>query len=170
VGASPRIPPWRDRRVECMRRAALTTLLAASAILLTGCVTVVVPDNDRDDDAARVEQLDNRTDVGCSPDEELLLNNPSTLYTVTGDCDEIVIEGTDLVVRIESADSVVIRGDRNLVEATSIDEVEISGQDNTVKADEIDDVEIAGDRNTVESAKKIDDMDIDASGNDNVVR
>ena len=150
-----------------MRSAALTTLLAASAILLTGCVTVVVPDNDRDDDAPRVEELDNRTDVGCGPDEELLLNNPSTLYTVTGDCDEIVIEGTDLIVRLESADSVVIRGDRNLVEAKQIDQVEISGQDNTVKADEIEDVEIAGDRNTVTSEKPIDDQDV--SGNENSV-
>ena len=151
-----------------MKRAALVTLLAASALVLSGCVTVVVPPEPADDDRTPVaDELDNRTDVSCSPGEELLLNTPSTLYTVTGPCEDVVVEGTDLIVRLEQVEDLVIRGDRNLVEAVSIESVEISGQDNTVRADEVDDVEIAGDRNTVESDKPIDDKDV--SGNDNRV-
>ena len=149
-----------------MRRAALVTLFAASAIILSGCVTVVVPDdNSRDDTTPTVDELDNRTDVSCTPGEELLLNEPSTLYTVSGPCEDVTVEGTDLIVRFEQIESLVIRGDRNLVEGLSVESVEISGQDNTVNADSVEEVEIAGDRNTVSSDKKIDDTEV--TGNDN---
>ena len=151
-----------------MKRTAIVTLFAASALVLSGCVTVVVPDDDdRDDTTPVAEDLDNRTDVSCSPGEELLLNNPSTLYTISGPCEDVTVEGTDLIVRAEQIEKLVLRGDRNLVEAESIESVEISGQDNTVNADEIDEVEIAGDRNTIQSDDRIDDDDIDVSGNDN---
>lgn len=149
-----------------MTRAALATLLAASTLLLSGCVTVVV-DPPVDEKAPVAEDLDNRTEASCTPGEDLLLNNPSTLYTVSGPCESITVEGTDLIVRAEQVDSLVVRGDRNLVEASSIESVEISGQDNTVKAAEIDGVEIAGDRNTIQSDDRIDDNDIEVSGNDN---
>ena len=148
-----------------MKRTAIVTLFAASALILSGCVTVVVPDDDRDDTTPVAEDLDNRTDVSCTPGEELLLNNPSTLYTISGPCDDVTVEGTDLIVRAEQIENLVLRGDRNLIEADEIESVEISGQDNTVTADEIDEVEIAGDRNTVKSDKHIDDVDV--SGNDN---
>jgi len=151
-----------------MKRAALVTLFAASAIILSGCVTVVVPDdNSRDDTTPTVDELDNRTDVSCTPDEELLLNEPSTLYTVSGPCEDVTVEGTDLIVRFEQIENLVIRGDRNLVEGIGVESVEISGQDNTVNADSVEEVEIAGDRNTVSSDKKIDDTDV--TGNDNDV-
>ena len=149
-----------------MKRAALVPLFAASAIILSGCVTVVVPDdNDTDDTTPRVEELDNRTDVSCTPGEELLLNAPSTLYTVSGPCEDVTVEGTDLIVRFEQIENLVIRGDRNLVEGLSIESVEISGQDNTVTADSVEEVEVSGDRNTVLSDQKIDDTDV--TGNDN---
>jgi hypothetical protein len=150
-----------------MKRAALLPLLAASTLLLSGCVTVLVPEQPREDRMPVAEDLDNRTELSCSPGEELLLNDPSTLYTITGPCDEVTVEGTDLIVRAEQIDSLVLRGDRNLVEADSIDSVEISGQDNTINADEIDGVEINGDRNSILSDERIDDSDIDVSGNDN---
>jgi hypothetical protein len=151
-----------------MKRTVLVTLLAASVVLLSGCVTVVVPDdNGTDDVTPTVESLDNRTDVSCTPGEELLLNAPSTLYTISGPCEDVTVEGTDLIVRFETIESLVIRGDRNLVEGLGIESVEISGQDNTVNADSVEEVEIAGDRNTVASDKKIDDTDV--SGNDNEV-
>lgn len=149
-----------------MKRAALVSLFAASAIILSGCVTVVVPDdNGTDDTTPRVEELDSRTDVSCTPGEELLLNAPSTLYTVSGPCEDVTVEGTDLIVRFEQIENLVIRGDRNLVEGLSIESVEISGQDNTVTADSVEEVEVAGDRNTVSSDQKIDDTDV--TGNDN---
>jgi len=151
-----------------MKRTALVTLLAASVVLLSGCVTVVVPDdNDTEDTTPQASELDNRTDVSCTPGEELLLNTPSTLYTVSGPCEDVTVEGSDLIVRFEQIEDLVIRGDRNLVEGDQIESVEISGQDNTVTADSVEDVEIAGDRNTVSSDKKIDDTDV--SGNDNEV-
>jgi len=150
-----------------MKRALVITLLAASSLVLSGCVTVVVPDNDRDDVTPQADDLDNRSELSCSPGEELLLNNPSTLYTISGPCEDVTVEGTDLIVRAEQIENLVLRGDRNLVEAESIESVEISGQDNTVNADEIDEVEIAGDRNTIQSDDRIDDDDIDVSGNDN---
>ena len=151
-----------------MKRTLLVTLLATSAIVLSGCVTIVAPDdNDTDDQTPVVEDLDNRTDVSCTPGEELLLNAPSTLYTVSGPCEDVTVEGTDLIVRFEQIENLVIRGDRNLVEGFGIESVEISGQDNTVTADSVEEVEIAGDRNTVTSDKKIDDTDV--SGNDNEV-
>ena len=152
-----------------MKRTAIVTLFAASALVLSGCVTVVIPDdNDRDDTTPVAEDLDNRTDVSCSPGEELLLNNPSTLYTISGPCEDVTVEGTDLIVRAEQIEDLVLRGDRNLVEAKSIESVEISGQDNTVTADQVDEVEIAGDRNAIRTDERIDDGDIDVSGNDNV--
>jgi len=150
-----------------MRRTAIVTLFAASALVLSGCVTVVAPDRGRDDDRPIADELDNRSDVRCVPGEELLLNDPSTLYTVIGPCEDLTVEGTDLVIRVEEVENLVIRGDRNLVEGREIESVEISGQDNTVKAEVIDDVEIAGDRNAVESDEPIDDADV--SGNDNDV-
>ena len=151
-----------------MKRTLLVTMFAASALVLSGCVTIVAPDDsDTDDQTPVVEDLDNRTDVSCTPGEELLLNEPSTLYTVSGPCEDVTVEGTDLIVRFETIDNLVIRGDRNLAEGLGIESVEISGQDNTVKADSVEDVEIAGDRNTVASDKKIDDTDV--SGNDNEV-
>ena len=150
-----------------MKRAALVTLIAASALVLSGCVTVVVPDNDRDDTTPVAEDLDNRTELSCSPGEEILLNNPSTLYTISGPCEDVTVEGTDLIVRAEQIEKLVLRGDRNLIEAKSIESVEISGQDNTVAADTIDEVEIAGDRNAIRSDERIDENDIDVSGNDN---
>jgi hypothetical protein len=149
-----------------MKRAALVTLFAASALILSGCVTVVVPDdNSRDDTTPTVDELDNRTDVSCTPGEERFLNEPSTLYTVSGPCEDVTVEGTDLIVRFEQIENLVIRGDRNLVEGLGIESVAISGQDNTVTADSVEEVEIAGDRNTVSSHKKIDDTDV--TGNDN---
>ena len=148
-----------------MKRTAIVTLFAASALILSGCVTVVLPDNDRDDTTPVAEDLDNRTELSCTPGEELLLNNPSTLYTISGPCEDVTVEGTDLIVRAEKIENLVLRGDRNLIEADEIESVEISGQDNTVTADEIDEVGIAGDRNTVKSDKHIDDVDV--SGNDN---
>ena len=152
-----------------MKRTAIVTLFAASALVLSGCVTVVVPDDDdRDDTTPVAEDLDNRTDVSCSPGEELLLNSPSTLYTISGPCEDVIVEGTDLIVRAEQIEDLVLRGDRNLVEAKSIESVEISGQDNTVTADQVDEVEIAGDRNAIRTDERIDDGDIDVSGNDNV--
>ena len=151
-----------------MKRTAIVTLFAASALILSGCVTVVVPDDDRDDSTPVAEDLDNRTEISCSPGEELLLNEPSTLYTVSGPCEDVTVEGTDLIVRAEQIEDLVLRGDRNLVEADSIDSVEVSGQDNTITADEIDEVEIAGDRNAIRTDERIDDGDIDVSGNDNV--
>ncbi len=150
-----------------MKRTAIVTLFAASALVLSGCVTVVVPENDRDDTTPVAEDLDNRTELSCSPGEEVLLNSPSTLYTISGPCDEVTVEGTDLIVRAEQVDTLVVRGDRNLIEAESIDAVEISGQDNTVTAGEIDAVDIAGDRNAIRSDERINDGDIDVSGNDN---
>jgi hypothetical protein len=151
-----------------MKRAALMTLFAASALVLSGCVTVVVPDDNRADNRTPVaEDLDNRTELSCSPGEELLLNSPSTLYTISGPCDEVTVEGTDLIVRAEQIDQLVLRGDRNLVEADSIDEVEISGQSNIVEADEIGEVEINGDRNSIRTDERIDDDEIDVSGHDN---
>ena len=148
-----------------MKRTALMTVFVASALLLTGCVTVVAPSRDQDVEGPVAEDLDNRTEVSCSPGEELLLNNPSTLYTISGPCEDVTVEGTDLIIRAEQIENLVLRGDRNVIEATSIEDLEISGQDNTVKADSIEDVEIAGDRNSIESATPIEDSDV--SGNDN---
>jgi hypothetical protein len=133
-----------------MRSKALTVALAASTLLLAGCATVDADDTRGDDRAPRVDDLDNRTDVSCTPGEELLLNAPSTLYTVSGPCESLTIEGNGLIVHTEEVDTLVLRGDGNLIEAVSIGSLEVSGQDNTVRADSIDDATINGERNSVE--------------------
>lgn len=134
-------------------------VIAASTLLLAGCVTVVVDDRRADVVTPHPDDLDNRTELSCSPGEELLLNAPSTLYTISGPCESVTVEGNDLIVRAELIERLVLRGDRLLVEASAIESLQINGQDNTVRADTIDDVTVNGDRNTLASYAPIGDAD-----------
>jgi hypothetical protein len=133
-----------------MRRSALTVVLVASTLLLAGCATVDVDDARRDDVVPQVDDLDNRTELSCTPGEPLLLNSPSTLYTISGPCDDVTVEGNGLIVRAEHVESLVLRGDGNLIEADAIGSLEVSGQDNRVRADSIDDVSVKGERNEID--------------------
>lgn len=133
-----------------MRRRALTVVLVASTLLFAGCATADVDDTRGDDVVPQVDDLDNRTELSCTPGEELLLNSPSTLYTVSGPCDSLTVEGNGLIVRAENVDTLVLRGDGNLIEADAIGSLEVSGQENTVRADHIDDVTVKGERNEID--------------------
>jgi hypothetical protein len=132
-----------------MKRAALLSLVVASALMLGGCAAAA-PEQDTGTDVAmpQADDLDNRTDVSCTPGEELLLNTPSTLYTVSGPCENVVIEGSDLIVRLEQVESLVVRGDRVSVEAQSIRSLTIIGNHNSVVTEvEVNDPTLNGDDN-----------------------
>ena len=146
-------------------KCALAVLLAASALVLSACATAPV-DTRVDADTPVPDDLDNRTELSCSPGEELLLNSPSTLYTVTGPCDNITVEGSGLIVRAEAIGNLVLRGDELLVEAGVIEVVQISGQGSTVIAQSIATLTINGDRNTVSSDESIDDADVNGADNE----
>lgn len=69
--------------------------------------------------------------------------------TITGQCDEVDIDGDGATVSIEASD-----------------DVDIDGSENNVSADEIGDLDIGGDRNTVDVATV---REIDVEGDDNTV-
>jgi len=146
------------------------------AVVLTGCITVNVPDrseptgapapapvqtHDDDDDFA------NAVTTPCAGDD-ITLSDLTGPVIITGDCPSVTIEGSNFDVRIEKTGSLTIRGDDNDVDVVDASAVMISGQDNDVDVTRsgITLVEIAGNDNSVSTPGDIDGAVVNGNDND----
>jgi len=153
-----------------MKRTLAAALGAISlSVLLAGCITVNVPPvSGPGPDGTPGNDGDNRTAVSCT-EKSITLNEPGVDYVVTGDCDEVIIEGRDIEARIEQADSLVIRGDGNDVDIAELDSVLINGQSNDVEVTNtatLATVEISGNDNDVSANASIGTVVINGNEND----
>ncbi|UYN83629.1 MAG: DUF3060 domain-containing protein [Microcella sp.] len=142
------------------RRRTLSLLLALPIVpALAGCVMVV--------EAPESEPNTEPTAVSSSPSDGCLVEARPELQTF-GDCDELIVEGTDITIEVGAVGMVVVRGDRVEIDANSIGSLSIFGQDNDVDIDgDVGSLDIAGDRNEVDADGEIGSVTID--GNDNEV-
>ncbi len=126
-------------------------VLLAGAVLLTGCVTMIVMPKSSRLPSPLPTVGEDLFCSGKSLGKNIALNQPSGHYTLTGQCGIVSIEGAGITATIESAKSVAINGDRNTVTGKSLALMSIQGQDNTVSATVIGSLAINGDRNSVTS-------------------
>jgi len=146
---------------EGMRRAILgTTIMAAAALALSGCITVNVTDPSGGPQPGSV-------DVACKA-APLTLNKSDTSYVLQGDCDDLTIEGQNITVAGSSVETLSISGDGMLVTVEEFDTLSISGQQNKVDAGDGGDAVITGDRNELSIANDLDVLNI--NGNENSIK
>jgi hypothetical protein len=122
-----------------MIKAAI--VMAAGALLLTGCVTANITPT----------PAPSATATGSSDctAKNITLNQPGMHYTLTGNCGDVSIQGQGITVSLDSAKALTISGDRNIVTGKTFGAVSIQGQDNTISATVIGALTINGDRDTV---------------------
>lgn len=153
-----------------MTRTLTAALGALSlSLLLAGCITVNVPPVSGPGPVGTPgNDDDKRVAVSCT-EKTVTLNEPGVNYVVTGDCDEVIIEGRDVEARIEKADSLVIRGDDNDVDIAELDSVLINGQGNDVEVTNtatLATVEVSGNENDVSANGSIGGVVINGNEND----
>ena len=137
-----------------MRRILATTVLAASALLLSGCVIMPELGGGSPAPSATVEAP--RPSASGAPDASddctggtLTLNTPGN--HVVGDCERLTIEGAGVKVKAGEIGTLIVRGTDNDAEAESIGRIEISGQNNDAEsAAAVGSIAIAGDDNDIE--------------------
>lgn len=87
--------------------------------------------------------------VECSGGGDVDVETDNAEVTITGDCEDIEVDGDGNTITGGSADSIDIEGDGNTVEAGVVEDVSVDGDTNTVEIDETRAVEVEGDGNTV---------------------
>lgn len=106
---------------------------------------------------------------GCDGRPVVLTAGSPTL-TISGDCPDVQVQGTDLAIdaRAASVQTLLIAGDRVSVRAGGVGTLTIRGNDTVVSAAGIDALVVNGDRNAVVAAGGVDSVVV--QGNDNTVR
>ena len=153
-----------------MQRTATTLLILATGLLLSGCITIQPPMVAQDDDRTETAQPTapgSSLDTDCGDGDSILLNEPGVDYRLTGDCAEVVVEGTDIDVDAEGIGSLILRGDDNDIDARAVGSIEVSGQDNDVSVDSVGSVVLTGNGNDVDSNGDVGSVAF--NGNDNSV-
>jgi hypothetical protein len=166
-------------------RALAPAVLLACAALLSGCITINVPDDlptqapltaapapgahtvdpspgPDDDDPLEQDVLD------CAG-EPVQVQTGTGPQILQGDCPAVTIDGNDARVHLVDADvgSLVVRGDRLDIAVGNVGTLEIGGQDSQLVAVVIGAVVIRGDRNMVDVSDDVESATV--NGNDNVV-
>jgi len=143
-----------------MRRVILgTTVMAAAALSLSACITINVPAPGGDQPSSQ--------DVACKA-APLVLKESDSSYVLTGDCDDVSIEGQNITVAAESIDQLDISGDGMLVTVQEFGTLSINGQENAVQSGDGGDAVITGDRNKLSVTNDLDVLNI--NGNENSIK
>lgn len=145
-----------------MRRVILgTTVMAAAALALSGCITINVPAPNGGNGQPSSQ------DVACKA-AALVLKESDTSYVLTGDCDEVSIEGQNITVAADSIDQLDISGDGMLVTVQEFGTLDINGQENAVQSGDGGNAVITGDRNKLSVTNDLDVLNI--NGNENSIK
>jgi hypothetical protein len=132
-----------------VRHVTRTLFVGVTALVvllsLTGCVVVRVAPT------ATLRPTSTRGAIVDCTGRGMTLNQPNTVYRLSGNCGDLTVQGQGIVITMDSARSLTISGDRATVTADTLGLLSISGQDSSVTADTVGALTIRGDRNTVRS-------------------
>ncbi|MDX2375565.1 DUF3060 domain-containing protein [Microbacterium sp. LRZ72] len=133
------------------RGAAALSTLVATALLLTGCLSIAIPDDDPD-----VVVTPEPGSPAPSPDDASTQRAEPAEPTDTVVCDAsgAVITGEGHRVRVTGTCAVLeVSGDRNHVDAedADVDVLQIAGQDNEIEVGSVRAITLAGNDNEVDA-------------------
>ncbi|WP_396277283.1 DUF3060 domain-containing protein [Glutamicibacter creatinolyticus] len=80
--------------------------------------------------AKKLECLDENH--GRNDADDLYIKDKNTVISITGDCDDVVISGDNLVIAATEIDDLIVRGNNNVIAVQDLDNVEVSGSGNHV--------------------------------------
>ncbi|WP_326964180.1 DUF3060 domain-containing protein [Arthrobacter sp. PL16] len=104
--------------------------------------------------------------VECSGGGDIDVETDDVDLTVTGDCEDIEIDGNTNKVTGGAADKIDIEGDGNTATSGSVEEVSVDGDRNTIEVEETRDIDVQGDDNTI--TYQSGDPSIETEGNNSV--
>ncbi|WP_181033673.1 DUF3060 domain-containing protein [Arthrobacter sp. SX1312] len=85
----------------------------------------------------------------CSSGGDIDVESNNVEVTVTGDCEDIEIDGDNNTISGGSADMIDIEGNSNTAEADAVEEISVDGDGNTVEVGETRAIDVEGNDNTV---------------------
>ena len=134
----------------------VSAVLLLSATGLTGCVgaasqtpaapveTETIPE-----DAASTDADDSATTEDCAF-LDVVVTEPNSTTTFTGECGSITIQTLDATVSFESAHSLTVMGQGATVTASGkVGAASIDGQGNSVEFADVESIAVSGDSNSV---------------------
>lgn len=151
-------------------RLVASLIAAATATLLSGCITIVVPPGGATPVPSETLEIPLEPGPALSSDcggQPVVLDNTSLSYVLTGDCPSVTVQGQDIEATVPDVATLTLAGDRLHVEATSVESLTIGGNDNVVGGTTFGSVQLNGDRNTVDASGEVGAVSV--GGNDNTV-
>ncbi|MFC3299374.1 DUF3060 domain-containing protein [Arthrobacter agilis] len=104
--------------------------------------------------------------VECTDGGDIDIEADNVDLTITGDCEDVEIDGDENTITGGNAETLDIEGDGNTVATGTVPEVSVDGDNNSVEVDETSDVSVEGDENTV--TYQSGDPAIETEGNNSV--
>lgn len=116
----------------------------------------------------RITEAGSTNAVRCDGGGQVEIRADNVTLTVTGDCQEVEIEGLENTVTAEKPDEIEVQGNFNTVTATDIRELALEGGSNSAVLTSVQEIDIQGTKNSVtyESGRpRIDDEGSDTTIN-----
>ena len=104
--------------------------------------------------------------VECTGGGDIDIETDNVDLTLTGDCEDVEIDGDNNTITGGNADTLDIEGDGNTATTGSVPEVSVDGDNNTIEVGETNDINVEGDENTV--TYQTGDPVIETEGNNSV--
>ncbi|WP_028280061.1 DUF3060 domain-containing protein [Arthrobacter sp. H5] len=87
--------------------------------------------------------------VRCDGGGQVEIRADNVTLTVTGECQEVEIEGSENTVTVQNPDEIEVQGNSNTVTATDIRELALEGGSNSAVLTSVQEIDIQGTKNSV---------------------
>ena len=90
----------------------------------------------------------------CANAQSISINGQTGSYTITGNCEKVIVNGANIKLTIQSATVFELNGDQNNVAIGAVNSVRVRGSNNTVNYKQGPrSVSTSGDNNVVEPSR-----------------
>ncbi|NJC24120.1 hypothetical protein BJ994_003196 [Arthrobacter pigmenti] len=115
----------------------------------------------------RITEQGSTHTVRCDGGGDVDVRADNVTLTVSGDCSEIEVDGTENSVTAENSREIDVQGNGNTVEAAEVRELSLEGESNTATLVSVEEIDIEGSDNTV--TYESGDPRVDDEGNGSVI-